>query len=134
MTKYGELVKVMLGENAPNDAVIEFYVQSTIERVQAYCNRTDIPDDLTNTVVEITLDRLTEMYGSKDATFGQGRKVIKQAKDGQQMVNYSTPGQNKVTSGNEGDFLQGYLMVLNRFRTMAGVKPRNDGAGDYGDV
>lgn len=134
MTKYGELVKVMLGENAPNDAVIEFYVQSTIERVQAYCNRTDIPDGLTNTVVEITLDRLTERFGSKNSQYGDGLKIVKSAKDGQQQVQYSTVGQNKVTSGNEGDFLQGYLMVLNRFRTMAGVKPRNDGAGDYGDV
>lgn len=131
MTKYGELVKVMLGDNAPSDQIIEFYVGSTIERVKAYCNRTDIPEGLTNTIVEITLDRLTEMYGSKDATFGQGRKVIKQAKDGQQMVNYSTPGQNKGTSSNEGDFLQGYLMVLNRFRTMAGVAPRKDDSGDY---
>lgn len=130
MTKYGELVKVMLGENAPADSVIEFYVQSTIDRVLAYCNREDIPDGLTNTVVEITLDRLTEMYGSKDAQFGQGRNVTRQAKDGQQMVNYSSPGQMKTTTASEGDFLQGYLMILNRYRTMAGVAPRGT-QGDY---
>lgn len=133
MTKYGELVKVMLGENAPNDKVIEFYVQSTVERVLAYCNREDIPDALTNTVVEITLDRLTEMFGAKDAAFGEGREIVRQARDGQQMVNYATPSQMKATSSTEGDFLQGYLMVLNRYRTMAGVEPR-DRRGDYGDV
>lgn len=130
MSKYGELVKVMLGENAPADSVIEFYVQSTVDRVLAYCNRKDIPDGLTNTVVEITLDRLTEMYGSKDAQFGQGRKVVQQANDGQQAVNYSLPGQMKTTTASEGDFLQGYLMILNRYRTMPGVAPRET-QGDY---
>lgn len=130
MSKYGELVKIMLGENAPVDSVIEFYVQSTVDRVLAYCNREDIPDGLTNTVVEITLDRLTEMYGSKDAQFGQGRNVTRQAKDGQQMVNYSSPGQMKTTTASEGDFLQGYLMILNRYRTMPGVAPRET-QGDY---
>ena len=130
MTKYGELVKVMLGENAPADSVIEFYVQSTVDRVRAYCNREDIPDGLTNTVVEITLDRLTEMYGSKDAQFGQGRSVVQHAQDGRQSVNYSSPGQMKTTTASEGDFLQGYLMILNRYRTMAGVAPRRT-QGDY---
>lgn len=133
MTKYGELVKVMLGENVPADSIIEFYVQSTIERVLAYCNREDIPDGLTNTVVEITLDRLTERFGSKNSQYGDGLKIVKTAKDGQQQVQYSTVGQNKISSANEGDFLQGYLMVLNRYRTMAGVAPR-DKKGDYGDV
>lgn len=133
MTKYGVLVKTLLGDNAPADEVIEFYVQSTIERVTAYCNRNDIPDGLTNTVVEITLDRLTEVFGSKDAEFGQARKVVRQARDGQQMVNYSTPLQMKGVSAMEGDFLQGYLTVLNRYRTMPGVAPR-DTAEEYPGV
>lgn len=133
MTKYGELVKVMLGDNAPADAVIEFYVQSTVERVLAYCNRTDIPDGLTNTVVEITLDRLTERFGSSKSKYGDGLKIVKGASDGSQSVSYSTVGEAKKVSGNEGDFLQGYLMVLNRYRTMAGVAPR-DKKGGYPGV
>lgn len=134
MTKYGQLVKLLLGDNAPSDDVIEFYVTSTLDRVKAYCNRSDVPEGLTNTVVEITLDRLTEMFGSKNAKYGDGRKVISGANDGSQSVAYSTPGQVRVVSGTESDFLQGYLTILNSYRTMPGVKPRSSSYGDYGNV
>ncbi len=99
-------VKLILGikDSSKND-LLNYFIESTEQKILNYCNREDFPRDLDNVLVEIVVDQYRQSNSGKVAS----------VKRGDTQITY----QNSNTGG--ADFIKNYKAELNRYRKVGTV-------------
>ncbi len=126
-------VKVLIGNDAISDDLIAFYLDSVTEFVLGYCNLTEIPKGLKNTIIEITAMRVRNNTSGSTAAIGEGSKRVAAISDGNQSISYQGESGAKTIISND-DIIEAYGRTLDRWRKMVidGPKKRPLGARDVG--
>ncbi len=89
--------------DASRDALIESYLGEVMEKVMGYCNRLDIPDGLTFTVVGMVEDTYRLKADDPD------RRVVTRDKQGERDTTYA--GADAYDA-----IIRDYKAALNRYR------------------
>lgn len=96
------------------------YVRRAVNKILIYCNRTDLPDQLLNTAVQIAEDML-----KVDQVVEEGKEVAS-INRGDTAITYHVGSEKKQATV---DFMKDYEKTLNRFKKMNLPKDRkNDGS------
>lgn len=99
-----EKLKLILGiEGTEQDALLEYLLESTEQKILNYCNLDELPTELENVLVEMA----ARFYNSPDG-------VAASMKVGDTSVNYSTVK-------DEQNIIHDYKAQLHRFRRLSWV-------------
>lgn len=102
-------VKLLLGlkDDPKDDDLLSYLLETTVEKILAYCHRTQLPTELENVAVEIT----TKRYRSQQADVNQD-KAVKSVTVGGIRTEFA----DSKAGGGIDQFIDSYRQQLNRFR------------------
>lgn len=105
---------LILGKSNPTSEeteLLQFAIDTAVEKVLAYCNIEKIPEGLNNTVVRMAADIWrTEGYGSEEKP-----KEVTAVKRGDVSTSFASVSTTETVLG---DYLSKYKAVLNSFRKL----------------
>lgn len=114
-----DMVRKLAGvpEDIDSD-LVSFYLEQAKEFVRGYCHRTDVPQGLASTVLQMAALRLRANVDGSSASAGIGVRSVQQVTDGSQTVTYAGQPAAYVT---DADFISAYGALLDRYRKMSRV-------------
>lgn len=109
-----DIVKAKLLPSEPTEALLEMFIEEVGQSIKTYCNRTDIPRELTFTHANMVVDMITGENRKNDP---EAQSSVSAIKEGDVQVTF---GSSKVESrerATEG-LLYDYSKQLNKFRKL----------------
>lgn len=110
-------LKILLGipvTDSSKDVQLGFSLDFTIDGIKNYCNITDIPEQLENTMLLIAKDYYLNQF-AEPATAGEAELNVQSVKRGDVQFNFAAYAKKGV----EGTaFIKSYATQLNAFRRL----------------
>ncbi|MEK3851209.1 phage head-tail connector protein [Paenibacillus sp. FSL R7-0340] len=110
-------LKILLGipvTDTSKDVQLGFSLDFTIDGIQNYCNISDIPTQLENTVLQIAEDYYRTKYSEE---FAKAAPVVTSVKRGDVTTAFG-PTKAAVSAGSGTAFVRNYAVQLNAFRKL----------------
>jgi hypothetical protein len=117
-----EIVKVKL-ENSNlsedllqlySDKVIQLHIDEVGQSIKTYCNRTDIPQELTYVHANMVMEQIE---GKERKAAEEDNRVVTSIKEGDVQVSYGSKS-STLSEVSADDLLHNYKKQLNKFRKM----------------
>lgn len=102
----------LLNDDTISQDLLNFFVDSTIDRILVYCNRQDLPVQLERVVAQM-IDKVINHHVDKATN---GDTFVSSISDNGQSINYSNEIKQYYNSLSDSDLMEGYITLLNRFR------------------
>lgn len=100
-------LKKLLG-NSVDDTMVEFTLENVQEIVKNYCNITEIPTSLDNTILRMAID----LYRNEQLGDSSNPLVVKSISAGDTSTSFDVGGTTEFTTS----LLKDYKKQLNRYR------------------
>jgi len=118
-------LKILTSRDVEDEATLSLVLDILIEKIKAYCNRSDIPTELELIIVEMMADYSKSLSTGGQDTANTGE--IKAITRGKTRIEYNVGTTTKIVS--VGDLLDKYKKQLKRFRKVGSIS-MNDRVGD----
>ena len=102
----------LLNDDPISQDLLNFFIDSTIDRILVYCNRQDLPVQLERVVAQM-IDKVINHHVDKATN---GDTFVSSISDNGQSINYSNEIKQYYNSLSDSDLMEGYITLLNRFR------------------
>ncbi len=102
----------LLNDDTISQDLLNFFVDSTIDRILIYCNRQDLPVQLERVVAQM-VDKVINHHIDKATN---GDIFVSSISDNGQSINYSNEIKQYYNSLSDSDLMEGYVTLLNRYR------------------
>lgn len=102
----------LLNDDTISQDLLNFFIDSTIDRILVYCNRQDLPVQLERVVAQM-IDKVINHHVDKATN---GDTFVSSISDNGQSINYSNEIKQYYNSLSDSDLMEGYITLLNRFR------------------
>jgi hypothetical protein len=97
-----------------NDKVIQLHIDEVGQSIKIYCNRTDIPQELTYVHANMVIEQIE---GKERRAADDDNRVVTSIKEGDVQVSYSSKS-STLSEVSADDLLHNYKKQLNKFRKM----------------
>jgi hypothetical protein len=97
-----------------NDKVIQLHIDEVGQSIKTYCNRTDIPQELTYVHANMVMEQIE---GKERKAADEDNSVVTSIKEGDVQVSYGSKS-STLSEVSADDLLHNYKKQLNKFRKM----------------
>jgi hypothetical protein len=117
-----EIVKVKLENSNLSEDILQLYTDKVIQlhidevgqSIKTYCNRTDIPQELTYVHANMVMEQIE---GKERKAAEEDNRVVTSIKEGDVQVSYGFKS-STLSEVSAADLLHNYKKQLNKFRKM----------------
>lgn len=110
-----EIVKAKIpAEKVPSDELLNMYVEEVRQAILTFCNRTDVPPELTFLFANMVVDLITGENRNADPN---AQKEVTSIKEGDVQVNFGGTKQTSSESASQ-QILYNYKSQLLRYRKL----------------
>jgi hypothetical protein len=117
-----EIVKVKLENSNLSEDILQLYTDKVIQlhidevgqSIKTYCNRTDIPQELTYVHANMVIEQIE---GKERRAADDDNRVVSSIKEGDVQVSYGSKS-STLSEVSADDLLHNYKKQLNKFRKM----------------
>jgi hypothetical protein len=97
-----------------SDKVIQLHIDEVGQSIKIYCNRTDIPQELTYVHANMVIEQIE---GKERKAADDDNRVVTSIKEGDVQVSYGSKS-STLSEVSADDLLHNYKKQLNKFRKM----------------
>lgn len=124
-----ELVRVLVGDDALSDDLVQFYLILSEEFIKNYCHLDSIPSELHNTYIQIAAVKLKANSDDGQSSLGAGVSSITSVSEAGQSVSWGRVTSSKNFIGDD-DLITTFGTILDRFRRFdSGIKRARSSTG-----
>lgn len=113
---YAKTLNKTIGEDEEATELLDFVVQETIDRVQLYLNRTDVPSLIERPLGKVVASIFNKYKNTQDSS--DVEREISSMSDNGQSISYSNKVKAYLETSSDEELFGGITPVLSRYRRL----------------